>query len=294
MSRSLLLITFCLALGIANANAACNDPNDTFESYNEVADTENDKPSEFYVLSYSWSPGYCKQRDPQDKSPGKRDYLQCGSGRNFGYVLHGLWPQGTLANPNAFPRACEGDQPKIDREVLEKYLCMSPSVWLLQHEYENHGTCMIDENLRTPEAYFDKAMELHRSLNLPSEQVTNQAQGKVWFTENNPSLTKDSVYFDNQKKEWRVCYDRNFSPLACPGSHGGSSGSGSTGTTGNTGNNGNTQACKIKGNISGSKRKLYFLQSHPAYKGVVIDFSKGERCFDTVKQAKAAGWKKAP
>ncbi|OHX35755.1 hypothetical protein BJL95_16210 [Methylomonas sp. LWB] len=295
MSLTKLFAAVCLALVAVLAHADCVDPKDTYESYNVVADPTQDRPSEFYVLSYSWAPSYCAQKGGQ-RRPGQKDYLQCGGKAHFGYILHGLWPQGSVARPNDYPRACGGDQPKIDRALLAKYFCMTPSVWLLQHEFENHGTCMIDQHLRTPVAYFDKALTLHNALHLPSRQMTNEAQGKAWFVLHNPQLPEDSVYFDREAKEWRICYDRDFAPFACPrpgeqtgGQTGGQSGGGDT----NAGN-GDANACPVKGNISAKHRKLYFEPSHPTYASVVIDFSKGERCFDNVEQAVAAGWRKAP
>lgn len=286
MSRSHPLFTICLTLIAFAVGADCVDPKDTYETYDVVADATQDRPSEFYVLSYSWAPNYCEEKGGNSR-PGQKDYLQCGGKTRFGYILHGLWPQGTLAKPKDYPRACAGDRPKIDRTLLAKYFCMTPSVWLLQHEFENHGTCMIDQHLRTPEAYFDQALALHGALHLPNQPITDEAQGKAWFAQHNPQLSKDGVYFDRNAKEWRICYDRDFAPFACPG-HGDQTG----GDT--SAGNGPDSVCPVKGNISGKHRKLYFEASHPTYASVVIDSSKGERCFDTVDQAAAAGWQKAP
>jgi hypothetical protein len=41
---------------------------------------------DYYVLSLSWSPQYCAG------SNGRNDSKQCGTGRRFGFVVHGLWP----------------------------------------------------------------------------------------------------------------------------------------------------------------------------------------------------------
>lgn len=41
-----------------------------------------------YTLAASWSPDHCKMR-------GDTDPLQCsGKAGRFGFVLHGLWPEG--------------------------------------------------------------------------------------------------------------------------------------------------------------------------------------------------------
>lgn len=281
--RILTVFICTFYFSFARANDNCIDTNDTYQDYDDVikpAEIKNN-PTEFYVLSYSWAPNHCQGKDA---TPGSRDYLQCGSGRNFGYILHGLWPQGTFKNPGHYPRACEGDQKKIDRAVLEKYLCMTPSFDLLQHEYENHGTCMHDESLEDPDVYFGKALELHSTLTLPKKQITDEAAGKKWFSQNNWQLHGDSLYFDHKTKEWRICYDRSFAVISCP--------------------NEDTNVpepeiieseCTVKGNISNSsKKKYYFLASHPNYAKVQIDFGDGERCFSTENEAIAAGWSKAP
>ncbi len=49
----------------------------------------------------------------------------------------------------------------------------------------------------------------------------------------------------------------------------------------------------IKGNISGSDKKLYHVPSCPNYAKVKIDADKGERMFRTEAEAVAAGWAKA-
>jgi ribonuclease T2 len=159
---------------------------------------------------------HCANTDDSDKLPGKKNYLQCGSGRNFGYILHGLWPQGKKDKKGGYPRACEGDQEKIERKILEKYLCMTPSVWLLQHEFEYHGTCMHDKALETPINYFGKALELHSRLKLPKEKLPNNGESYKWFVENNSHLTRESIQYYSGGEEWQICYDNQFNVMGCP------------------------------------------------------------------------------
>jgi ribonuclease T2 len=274
---ALLVMMSC----VAYAQETCIDPRDTFEDYDVSADSKTQVKSEFYALSYSWAPRHCLNKKDRLKQPGASDYLQCGSGRDFGYILHGLWPQGTLSQPKAYPRACQGNKPKIPRSVLNKYLCMTPSVWLLQHEYENHGTCM-PEDLSSPEKYFDQALAMHKTIHLPNEHFTNAATGKAWFYANNPDLPQGSVYYDTGSQEWRICFDQAFKAMKCPGTNSVEEAPAEDGS------------CKIKGNISRTNKKLYFLPAHPNYAHVEIDFGAGEQCFANEAQAKNAGWKKAP
>ncbi|MEW6997205.1 hypothetical protein AADZ86_05850 [Colwelliaceae bacterium BS250] len=200
----------------------CIDSKDSFDDYDDTVKQASvrDLPTEYYVLSYSWAPRHCEKASDADKRPGGEDYLQCNSGRNFGYILHGLWPQGRIDNPHkyptGYPRACEGEQPKIAKSVLQKYLCMTPSVSLLQHEYEYHGTCMHDESLETPQAYFDTALRLHQSNTFPEQQIFASDKSVEWLVKHNPHLTADAILYDNYSQEWRICYDSNFAVMSCP------------------------------------------------------------------------------
>lgn len=287
MNKLLLsaVLSFLLTLpACAAEQMSCVDTQDTYSTYdNDVnQDDINDLPSEYYVLSYSWAPGHCDKVQEKDKKPEEKDYLQCGSGAQFGYILHGLWPQGKLDDIGNWPRACEGDQPKIDRKILEKYLCMTPSVWLLQHEYEYHGTCMHDEALETPEAYFDTAMKLHSQLKLPEQQLDYTTENIDWWVAHNPHLSRESIQYYHKDKEWQFCYDNNFQVMACPNKP-------------QPPIDTNPEDCPVKGNISNnSGNKYYFTTSHPQYADVKITPDKGEQCFATEQEAISAGWAKAP
>lgn len=265
--------------------ASCGDPADTFDKYNEQVSQRQvkDIKSEYYVMSYSWAPDHCRGADKRSKQPGGRNYLQCGSGRNFGYILHGLWPQGSKASPGHYPRACEGDQPRIDRRLLEQYLCMTPSVWLLQHEYEYHGTCMHDEALEDPRTYFDTALRLHRQLKLPDRELPDNAESRRWLLANNPHLRPDAIQYYAKGGEWQFCYDNQFNPTACPGGNRPAAGAAAD------------AECRIKGNVNRrAGTRHYFAPDHPNYAGVKINPQAGERCFATENEARAAGWQAAP
>lgn len=278
--RTAILIALLLS-PLAHA-ATCGDPLDTFDKYDEVVSDRhrNDIPSEYYVMSYSWAPNHCRSVDRRSKQPGGRDYLQCGSGRNFGYVLHGLWPQGSKSRPGNYPRACEGDQKRIDRKLLEQYLCMSPSIWLLQHEYEYHGTCMHDEALEDPKTYFDTALRLHRQFKLPDRELPDTPESRRWLLANNPHLTPESIQYYAKGREWQFCLDTDFKPTSCA-------------APASEKRQAVDESCKVKGNINRSGRRLYFTPEHPGYRDVKIDIADGERCFATEEEARRAGWEKA-
>jgi ribonuclease T2 len=287
-STSLGILTLSLIFfGNAFASPNCVDPQDTYQHYDKRIREDTIKPidSEYYVLSYSWAPDHCAKIKARHKRPGSKEYLQCGSGRKYGYIVHGLWPQGKFNKRGGYPRACLGDQPKIPRSILNNYLCMTPSVGLLQHEYENHGTCMHDASLTNPKAYFDKALELHKQLLMPSKKLGDSAAAKRWFVKYNPHLRTDMFYHDNHSEEWRFCYNNAFKPIRCPGKKA---------VTSSRSKRHKAYNCPIKGNISRkTKQKKYYLPDHKYYKSMRITPATGERCFTTEQEAIAAGWKKA-
>ena len=201
-------------------------------------------------------------------------------------MLHGLWPQGTLDQPDHYPRACRGDQPQIARDILEPFLCMTPGTWLLQHEYEFHGTCMPDAALAaSPERYFRQAQALHSQLNLPDHKLADNRASVNWLVSHNPSLQPGMFHYS--RGEWRFCYSAQFKPMHCPRAD----------TKKNKtrhASQAHTSDCHIKGNISArTKKKLYYSPGHRIYYQVVISPDKGERCFSTEAEAVAAGWEKA-
>lgn len=80
---------------------------------------------DYYLLSLSWSPDYCASR-PDDTE-------QCR--RQYGFVLHGLWPQYQRAYPSDCRR--EALAPAIEQQFAGLY----PSRKLYRHEWQKHGSC---------------------------------------------------------------------------------------------------------------------------------------------------------
>ena len=104
-ARSFVAGAFALA-GLAVAAAAQTPP--------PVATS----PFDFYVMTLSWSPGFC-DLGGEEKSP-----EQCAAGSGDGFVVHGLWPDNRTSadpedcNPNAgrlARRSRRGARPLSDR-----------------------------------------------------------------------------------------------------------------------------------------------------------------------------------
>lgn len=165
-------------------------------------------PTAFYMLALTWAPEACRGRaDDPDLA------VQCRANR-FGFVLHGLWPDGA---DGRHPRYC-GPAPAIRPATVRKHLCMTPSPASLQHEWAAHGTC----GWTTPEAYFADAERLWRGLRLPPMPATTTAGGiREAFAKANPGVRRDGVYIktvgDGRLMDVRLCYDLRYRPSACQG-----------------------------------------------------------------------------
>ena len=165
-----------------------------------------------YTLAVSWSPEYCR-----GKAGGANDY-QCGGqiGR-FGFVLHGLWPEGR-GKP---PQWC-ALTPRPSAEELRANLCMTPVPWLLEHEWAKHGSCMS----RTPAGYFKVSSILWDSLKLPdADRLSRQPLLTVGdmrraFVAANPGFPRASVGVLVSNGGWLrelyLCYGKDFRPAPCP------------------------------------------------------------------------------
>ena len=95
---------------------------------------------DYYVLTLSWSPGFC------DTGGAAKQPSQCARGAGAGFVVHGLWPN-NAAGPN--PEDCGGGA-YVPAAALRLTDGVYPDEGLARYEYRKHGTCSgLD-----PQAYF--------------------------------------------------------------------------------------------------------------------------------------------
>lgn len=166
----------------------------------------------YYTFVLSWSPAFCQAQRKRfgEKLPDSLEY-QCGKTQQFGWVIHGLWPQNKQARRvSDHPRFCKGDLPIVPHEVIQQYLSESPSANLLQGEWEKHGACAFN-NAQT---YFEKQRELYRTLKLPTYALSSKSELFYWIKKNNPHL--QDVYLGANQNELFICYDLNWEVMDCP------------------------------------------------------------------------------
>ena len=173
-----------------------------------------DRPGDFdyFLLTLSWSPSYCADDGRQG-----RDQLQCFSGRPYGFVIHGLWPQ----YESGYPEFCRSSHRKPSSRLVDQMLKYSPSRGLIHHEWKKHGSCTG----LSPLDYFRKAVKSFKSINRPNNLVDLDrpllmTAGEIHtaFQDANPDLPRNSVIVTCKRKklrEVRICFDKQGKPRTC-------------------------------------------------------------------------------
>lgn len=211
----LAVITLVATPGAASAQAfQCRVPTDLPAARRVSPDGPVRRaPITGYTLALSWSPEFCRgrERNPQD-------YLQCsGAAGRFGFVVHGLWPEGAGRSPQ-WCRAVPPPSPAVVRGQL----CRTPAVQLLAHEWAKHGSCMA----RDAAGYFRVGNILADSLRYPAMETLSRDRaltaGKLReaFAAANPGRPAGSFGLLVNERGWlqevRLCLNRRFRSIRCP------------------------------------------------------------------------------
>jgi ribonuclease T2 len=216
--RALLAIIAILGWSATAFAQMCTVPDSLQEPRAEFPPPGEAKnvPVTGHILALSWSPQFCKEHDDS-----KFD-SQCKAKEKFGFILHGLWPDGAgRENPQWCKRV--GAVPK---EVVRQAYCATPSVNLLQHEWAKHGSCVEPDAAR----YFRAATSLYGALKWPDMNKLSRGPLDVGgftdaFTAANPGLKGDMIRVSVTPLGWleevRLCLDRTYHPVRCPRDIGG-------------------------------------------------------------------------
>lgn len=164
-----------------------------------------------YVLSLSWSPGWCAREGDARGAP------ECAPGAGRGFTLHGLWPQHETGWPE-FCRTTARDPSRGDTAAMADIMGSAGLAW---HQWRKHGRCTGLDGpayLALARRAFDAVVRppvfaaLDRDVRLPAE-VVEQA-----FLEANPALSPDMITItcrDGRIQEARVCLSRTLVPRMC-------------------------------------------------------------------------------
>ena len=205
MRRYYVILSLVLLLvGIANARSR--------RSSSQTQTASAPGQFDYYVLSLSWSPQYCA--NPNNAT---RDREQCGSGRRYAFVTHGLWPNN---NRPPHPREC-APRSTVPPDLTAQMLAIMPSPALIQHEWNSHGTCS-GLNQRD---YFAAIRAAYRLVKIPEPYRQPETDLRVSadeirrnFGRANAQFPQSSVRLDcsgEYLRELRLCLDRTLGPQPC-------------------------------------------------------------------------------
>lgn len=166
---------------------------------------------DYYVMALSWSPTWCALDGDARGSP------QCDRGAEFGWVLHGLWPQ----YERGYPEYCtlaRRDPSRAETAAMQDIMGAPGVAW---YQWKKHGRCA---GLASGD-YFATARKAYGSVTRPQvfRDMANPVKlpAKVVeeaFLKDNPALFADALTVtcrDRRIQEVRVCLQRDLTPRRC-------------------------------------------------------------------------------
>lgn len=175
------------------------------------ADGEKAGAFDYYVLALSWSPSWCAIEGDARNSP------QCDTRHDYGWVLHGLWPQ----YHSGWPSFCRTVEPHPTRRMSNEMEDIMGSSGLAWYQWKKHGTCSgltaaqyyalsrrAYESVNRPEIF----RKLDRSVKLPASVVEEA------FLKANPEWEPDMLTItcrDGRIQEARLCLSKDMRPVPC-------------------------------------------------------------------------------
>lgn len=176
-----------------------------------LAKGERSGAFDYYVLSLSWSPTWCAIEGDARQSP------QCEDSADFGWVMHGLWPQ----YHRGWPSYCPTTQRDPSRGMTRDMADIMGTSGLAWHQWNKHGVCTglsaSDYYALSREAFGainrpEIFRKLDTAVTLPASVVEDA------FLEANPKLDPDMITItckDGRINEARMCLSKSLDPVPC-------------------------------------------------------------------------------
>ncbi|SHJ58137.1 ribonuclease T2 [Shimia gijangensis] len=176
-----------------------------------MAQTHKAGEFDYYVLALSWSPNWCRIEGDAKQSP------QCDTSEDFGWVMHGLWPQ----YHRGWPEHCTTNHRNPPRGLTEQMADIMGTSGLAWYQWKKHGRCSglsaEDYYALSRKAYGSVTRpaifrKLDKPVRLPASVVEDA------FLKANPQLEKDMLTItcrDGFIQEARVCLSRDLTPVPC-------------------------------------------------------------------------------
>ena len=176
-----------------------------------LAEGERAGDFDYYVLSLSWSPTWCALEGEARNSP------QCEEEKDFGWVLHGLWPQYEEGWPSYCLTAAR-DPSRAETAAMADIMGSPGAAW---YQWQKHGRC----SGLAPEDFFAAARGAYAAVNRP--EVFRQMEEsyrlpasvvEAAFLESNPDWQPDMLTITckaGRIQEARLCLTRDLEPRPC-------------------------------------------------------------------------------
>ncbi len=175
------------------------------------ADGEKSGVFDYYVMALSWSPNWCRLEGDSRNSP------QCDEREDFGWTLHGLWPQ----FHRGWPAFCPTTEPQPTRGMTEAMADIMGTSGLAWYQWKKHGVCSglsarayyetarkAYESVRIPQAF----RKLSKTVKLPASLIEEA------FLEANPGFKREMVTVTCKEgyiQEVRICLSKDLAPVPC-------------------------------------------------------------------------------
>lgn len=167
---------------------------------------------DFYVLALSWSPTWCANQESASGS------AQCRSEADFGFIVHGLWPQ----REQGYPQSCATTEPqRVPLSLAEEMRDLMPSRGLVFSQWRKHGTCTGLSQAQ----YFATVRSAAARVTIPP-QFTGLRQNAAFsaaeleraFLDANPRMEGSGIAVACEAgalEEVRICLTRDLEFRAC-------------------------------------------------------------------------------
>ncbi len=175
------------------------------------ADGERAGDFDYYVLSLSWSSGWCALEGDDRRDP------QCDIGKGLTFVVHGLWPQ----YERGWPQNCRTTERDPTRGESAAMVDIMGGSGLAFYQWKKHGRC----SGLSARGYYDTMRKAHARIKVPPVFARMSKTLKVpadvvegAFLESNPGLKRDQVTVTCKSgmiQEVRVCLTKDLEPRRC-------------------------------------------------------------------------------
>ena len=166
---------------------------------------------DYYVLALSWSPTWCALEGEARQSP------QCDADADFGWVMHGLWPQ----FHRGWPSYCRSSVRPPSRAMSAAMADIMGSPGLAWYQWKKHGVCSGLE----AQDYYTHARRAYEAVtrpavfrNLGKEVSLPASVVEEAFLKENPQLEPDMITITckaGRIQEARICLSKSLEPVPC-------------------------------------------------------------------------------